>query len=70
MEKLKLRFPNAASVNVEDTSGGCGAMFNVSVETAEFKGLSIMKQHRIVYETLKDEMSKLHGLHLETRVSK
>ncbi|XP_057658304.1 bolA-like protein 3 [Diorhabda carinulata] len=67
LEKLRRKFPSATSINVEDTSGGCGAMFNVSVETSEFKGLSVAKQHRIVYDALKDEISRIHGLHLETK---
>lgn len=44
-------------------------MFNVFVETKEFRGLSIMKQHRKVYDALKDEIGKIHGLHLETKVT-
>ncbi|XP_028141419.2 bolA-like protein 3 [Diabrotica virgifera virgifera] len=69
LEKLRGRFPNASSIHVEDTSGGCGAMFNVAIETSEFKGLSIPKQHKVVYDALKEEISKIHGLHLQTRVS-
>ncbi|KAG5884659.1 hypothetical protein JTB14_005403 [Gonioctena quinquepunctata] len=70
MNKLRKKFPSASTINVEDTSGGCGAMFNVAVETAEFKGLSVMKQHRIVYDTLKEQITEIHGLHLETRAPK
>ncbi|CAG9862315.1 unnamed protein product [Phyllotreta striolata] len=70
LDKLRGKFPKAATISVEDTSGGCGAMFNVSVETPDFQGLSVMKQHKLVYETLKDEMTKIHGLHLQTRISK
>lgn len=70
MEKLKQRFPKAVSINVEDTSGGCGAMFNVSIETEEFKGLSIMKQHRLVYDLLGEQLKAIHGLHLQTKAPK
>ncbi|CAG9835614.1 unnamed protein product [Diabrotica balteata] len=69
LEKLRGRFPSASSIHVEDTSGGCGAMFNVSIETSDFKGLSIPKQHKIVYDALKEEISKIHGIHLQTIVS-
>lgn len=31
-------------------SGGCGAMYEISVVTQEFKGLSIVKQHRLINE--------------------
>lgn len=70
MEKLRERFPNATSINVEDTSGGCGAMFNISIETEEFNGLSIMKQHRLVYELLDEQLKAIHGLHLQTKAPK
>lgn len=69
-EILRQRFPAAKLILVEDTSGGCGAMFNVSIETKEFKGLTIMKQHKLVYEVLKDQLKVIHGLHLETIVPK
>lgn len=67
---MRERFPNAASISVEDTSGGCGAMFNVSVETEEFKGLSVMKQHRMVYDLLQEQLKAIHGVHLQTKVPK
>lgn len=70
MVKLRQRFPNAASIQVEDTSGGCGAMFNITIETEEFKGLSIMKQHRLVYDLLEEQLKAIHGLHLQTKASK
>ncbi|XP_018564991.1 bolA-like protein 3 [Anoplophora glabripennis] len=68
--KLRQTFPQAKVISVEDTSGGCGAMFNISIETNEFKGLSIMKQHRMIYDTLKEQIQSIHGLHLETRAPK
>lgn len=65
---LQKRFPSAENIVVEDVSGGCGAMFNISIETIDFKGLSIPKQHRTVYDTLKNQIESIHGLHLETKV--
>lgn len=70
MNKLRQNFPNAVTISVEDTSGGCGAMFNVSVETEEFKGLSVMKQHRMVYDLLQEQLKAIHGIHLQTKVPK
>nr|CAI5861081.1 unnamed protein product [Callosobruchus analis] len=69
LDKLRQRFPDA-TVTVEDTSGGCGAMFNIYVETKEFTGLNITKQHKLVYETLKEQIGKIHGLHVETKAIK
>lgn len=31
-------------------AGGCGSMFDVTVISPEFKGMSIVKQHRMVTE--------------------
>ncbi|KAG8239276.1 hypothetical protein J437_LFUL019032 [Ladona fulva] len=49
-EKLRSHFPRAISVEVVDISGGCGAMYEVVVASPDFKGLSIIKQHRLVNE--------------------
>lgn len=65
---LRKRFPNAKNILVEDTSGGCGQMFSVLVESEDFKNLSVLKQHKMVYDTLDNEIKIAHGLHLTTRV--
>lgn len=54
-------------LQVQDVSGGCGSMFAILVESAKFKGLPMIKQHRLVNETLKDEIKKWHGLQLKTK---
>lgn len=65
---LQKKFPQSQTIKVEDVSGGCGAMFNIYIESNDFKGLSIPKQHRSVYDTLKEQIKNIHGLHLETKV--
>lgn len=67
---LRDKFPKAASIEVEDISGGCGAMYNVSVETSEFAGLSTIKQHRLVTEALKAQIKEMHGLRINTKIVK
>lgn len=67
---LKSNFPAANNIDVQDVSGGCGAMFNVLVETKEFTGLSVIKQHRKVYDILNKQIKNIHGIHLETRIPK
>lgn len=67
VEILRKKFPDAVDIRVEDVSGGCGAMFDIYVETREFKGLSVVKQHRSVYDALKDKFQQIHGLHLATK---
>ncbi|XP_017782858.1 PREDICTED: bolA-like protein 3 [Nicrophorus vespilloides] len=67
---LKARFPGATEIKVEDVSGGCGAMYDIMVETVEFKGLSIVKQHRAITDSLKEQIKLIHGLQIETKVPK
>ena len=63
---LKSRFPSATNIEVEDISGGCGAMYEIWVEASEFKGLSKVKQHKLITETLKTEIKDMHGLRIST----
>lgn len=68
-DMLKQRFDPKA-LEVRDVSGGCGLMFAITVESAQFKGIPMIKQHRLVNEALKDEIAKWHGLQLKTKASK
>lgn len=43
-------------------------MFEVYVKDVEFKGLSTVKQHRIVTATLQDEIKQMHGIRIQTEV--
>lgn len=63
---LNERF-SPAKLEVQDVSGGCGSMFAILVESKEFKGIPMIKQHRLVNELLKDEISQWHGLQLRTK---
>ncbi|XP_043473299.1 bolA-like protein 3 [Leptopilina heterotoma] len=65
---LKNKFPEAKVVEVTDVSGGCGAMFEVSVIAPEFKGLTTVKQHRIINEALKEEIKDMHGIRIHTSI--
>lgn len=47
-------------------AGGCGAFFRVVVVSPAFNGLSLVKQHRLVNQTLKPHIANLHGLTLAT----
>jgi stress-induced morphogen len=60
---------NPTEVQVEDRSGGCGANFYIFVESAAFKGIPRIKQHRLVQDILKDEIKKWHAVSIETRSS-
>ncbi|XP_068630800.1 bolA-like protein 3 [Battus philenor] len=65
-EVLKRALPGITYVSVEDISGGCGAMFEISVEAKEFAGLSRVKQHRLVTDSLKNEIAEMHGIRIHT----
>lgn len=45
-------------------------MFAIEVESDKFKGIPMIKQHRLVNELLKDEISQWHGLQLKTKAPK
>ncbi|KAG7879305.1 hypothetical protein KL905_003296 [Ogataea polymorpha] len=59
-----------SNLSVRDISGGCGSMFAINIESPKFKGLPMIKQHRLVNELLKDEIAKWHGLQLKTKAKK
>ncbi|GLI65420.1 hypothetical protein VaNZ11_008986 [Volvox africanus] len=66
-KKLKTGLNGAKRVEVQDTSGGCGAMYRISIVAEDFKGQSIVKQHQLVHRLLADDLKQWHGLTLETR---
>ncbi|GCE99997.1 hypothetical protein ZYGM_003202 [Zygosaccharomyces mellis] len=55
------------SLQVIDVSGGCGSMFAIDVISDKFKGMPMVKQHKIVNEVLKDHIKSWHGLQLRTK---
>ncbi|CAK6954800.1 bolA-like protein 3 [Scomber scombrus] len=67
---LKEKFPSAASLKVVDISGGCGAMYEIHIESSEFKGKRTVQQHQLVNQALKDEIQEMHGLRIFTDVPK
>lgn len=69
MQELLSTSLDATSCHVEDVSGGCGAMYKISVESPKFQGLSMIKQHRMVNDILKEHIKGMHGLTLDTKPS-
>ncbi|TSL68244.1 Beta,beta-carotene 15,15'-dioxygenase [Bagarius yarrelli] len=45
---LKEKFPQASSLKVVDISGGCGAMYEIHIESDDFRGKRIVQQHQLV----------------------
>eukprot|EP00128_Syssomonas_multiformis_P010756 Colp12_sorted_trinity150504_noHs@14534 len=57
-------------LEVTDISHGCGAMYRVEAESAEFAGKSLVAQHMRVKDVLKDEIKNMHGITITTRAPK
>ncbi|KAI9473867.1 MAG: bola protein [Benjaminiella poitrasii] len=64
-EKLTEAF-SPHNLQVVDVSGGCGSMYAINIASKKFEGTSIVKQHRMVNDILKDEIKGMHGLQLRT----
>lgn len=54
---------------VRDVSGGCGSMYAIDIASPVFKGVTMLKQQRMVNAALGDVMREWHGVQLNTRVS-
>jgi stress-induced morphogen len=54
---------------VQDISGGCGSMYAIQIESPKFKGLTVIKQHKLVNQVLKEEIAKWHGVQLRTKAT-
>jgi stress-induced morphogen len=69
LEQLLLQaFPDAREVSVEDRTGG-GDHFQVTVASPCFNGLSLVAQHRLVYDALAVPLAdgSIHELRITTR---
>jgi stress-induced morphogen len=43
-------------------------MYAIDVTSEKFKGLSMIKQHRMVNDILGEEIKKWHGMQLRTKI--
>jgi len=66
--KLESKF-TPSQLLVQDVSGGCGDFYAITISSGAFKGLSTLKQHRMVQEELKEVIGSIHGLQLKTIAS-
>lgn len=55
-------------LEVEDISGSCGTSFSIKINSPDFKGKSMIMQHRMVNDALKDEMKEIHALQIKSGV--
>lgn len=56
------------SLVVEDVSGGCGQSFKINVCSNDFKGLSLIKQHKLLNDILSTELKEIHSVTYKTSV--
>jgi stress-induced morphogen len=65
---LQRAFPDASALSVVDRTGG-GDHFHVTVASPRFAGLSLVDQHRLVYDALAEPLADgtVHELRITTR---
>jgi stress-induced morphogen len=67
-ELLQTAFPDATELDVTDRTGG-GDHFQVVVAAPSLLGLSLVEQHRRVYQALADPLADgtIHELRIKTK---
>jgi stress-induced morphogen len=65
---LERAFPDANELSVVDRTGG-GDHFQVTVTSRAFDGLSLLDQHRLVYDALEAPLADgtIHELRIKTK---
>lgn len=65
---LKRAFPDASELSVVDRTG-TGDHFQVTVASGRFRGLSLVEQHKLVYDALAGPLGDgtIHELRIRTR---
>jgi stress-induced morphogen len=65
---LRESFPDADDLSVEDRTGG-GDHFQVTIASGRFDGLSLVEQHRLVYDALSAPLGdgSIHELRIKTK---
>lgn len=62
-DKIKIE-----NLEVIDTSGNCGTSFSIKIKSPDFKGKTVIAQHRMVNDILKEDLKDIHALQLKTEV--
>ena len=60
---------NPVHLNIIDASDGCGQAFECQIVSTQFEGKSMLQQHRLVNEVLKDEIKQIHAFSVKTFAS-
>ncbi|KAJ4964788.1 hypothetical protein NE237_016637 [Protea cynaroides] len=56
---------NPSHLEVTDTSGGCGASFEIEIVSEQFEGKRLLERHRMVNTALTEEMKHIHALSIK-----
>lgn len=57
------------NLEIVDISGNCGTSFSIKLKSPDFKGKTIIMQHRMVNEALKEELKDIHALQIKSEAS-
>ncbi|KAL1590744.1 hypothetical protein WHR41_00546 [Cladosporium halotolerans] len=52
---------DAAHVDIQDLSGGCGQMFEAIIVSSQFEKKMTLARHRLVNSVLKEEIAAIHA---------
>ena len=65
---LEQAFPDAGELEIEDRTG-TGDHFQVTVASSQFRGLTLLEQHRLVNEALAAPLADgtIHELRIKTK---
>ncbi|NXA57011.1 BOLA3 protein, partial [Nothocercus julius] len=47
-------------------AGGCGAMYEIHIESEDFREKRTVQQHQMVNQALSEEIKAMHGLRIFT----
>jgi len=60
-DKIAAGLGGATSVRVQDTSGGCGTMYQIEVVASDFADKTKIKQHQLVAKLIAEDVKQWHG---------
>lgn len=63
--KLKVK-----ELSVIDNSGGCGQSFVIKITSEDFNNKSLIQQHKLMNEILKEELKEIHSIQYFTKQDK
>ncbi|VDN95980.1 unnamed protein product [Rodentolepis nana] len=62
----RLQLLNPTHLKITDFSDGCGLKLKVEIVSEQFVSKTLLQQHRMVNDLLKEEMLNIHALSLST----